>query len=270
MPDATHCKVFVSYGRSNAGELADALIETLAANGYQPWRDSREIPAGSPRTESIQQGLEDSQACVAILSPYSVRTFGSTGPGGEARGDSTQGDSICLNEIHAALQLNKPIVPAMAPVRELLQTLVVSQRPLDEGELELLTELHPETQLATALRALSAYVVADQEQGMARYRIFHRSLADWLTKPLRKGALHSVSRALGHARVADRLWAIFDAEPDELGNYGLAYLATHRHRVRRRGHPGAARVRGPARRQQLPGLPQPLPVANLPGRAGAS
>lgn len=588
MPNADNRKVFVSYGRSDASDLAGELLKALQENGYEPWRDTREIPAGSPWTEPIQQGLEDSGACVAILSPHSVRTFGSTEPGGEA-----QGDSVCLNEVHAAIDLKKPIVPAMAfpcaapflinhldyvdfthwkesaeklqtcierlvaglkdalagklhyrpwyrqlrpmdfsaflssrrkefvgrtwlfdellkwakdgvqstllivgdpgigksaivaelvhrnpdgrilayhccranvgetldpgrfvrnlaamiagrvpayasqlelpelrrrlnetacaqdpegafelgiveplqalgspddapllvivdaldeallgerrrgvtivdllrnlhatcptwlrlvattrkekpvlealaafkpqilkahdprnrrdiedyvkqrlrhdplhaalaasgrsendvarlvrkgargnflyarhaldalelpgtdiddldalppglanqyewffdrqfpteavfaPVRELLQTLVVTQRPLDEDELELLTDLDRETQLATALRTLSAYVAPEEDDDIVRYRIFHRSLSDWLTKPSRRGALHSVSRAIGHERVADRLWAAYEDDPEDLGDYSLTHLATHLGEVARKGSKSA-------------------------------
>jgi hypothetical protein len=124
---------------------------------------------------------------------------------------------------------------AFAPVQALLQTLVVSQRPLDESELQLLTGLDANAELLGALRVLSAYVAREEDGDAVRYRLFHRSLAEWLTRPSRRGALHTVIQRLGHAQVAEHLWTNYEAAPEELEAYGLEHLATHLAEVARNG-----------------------------------
>ena len=107
----TH-KVFLSYGRADASELADKLAHDLAQHTvanhprYIAWKDRIEIKAGGAWTDQLAAALRDVDIVVAILSPHAVRS--------RADGRST-GDSVCLDEISfARFGAQKPIVPAMA------------------------------------------------------------------------------------------------------------------------------------------------------------
>ena len=102
-------KVFLSYGRADAAEVADRLEADLARANFKTWRDTHEIRAGRAWEEKIKEGLVSSDAMVAVLSPHSVRTVGAPGP-------KVDSDSVCLDEIAFARYSvpRIPIVPAMA------------------------------------------------------------------------------------------------------------------------------------------------------------
>ncbi len=107
----TH-KIFLSYGRADASELADRLAHDLAQHTvanhprYTAWKDRIEIKAGGAWTDQLAAALHDVDIVVAILSPHAVRS--------RADGGST-GDSVCLDEISfARFGAQKPIMPAMA------------------------------------------------------------------------------------------------------------------------------------------------------------
>lgn len=88
-------RIFISYGRSDAGEVARQLAASLRETGYRPWLDVEEgIPPGSPFDSRIEAGIEASSALVALLSPGSVRR-----------------DSFCRRELLFARAHRKPILP---------------------------------------------------------------------------------------------------------------------------------------------------------------
>jgi len=101
-------KVFLSYGRADAADLADRLEADLVRADFKTWRDTREIRSGREWEEEIKKGLVSSDAMVAVLSPHSVRTVGAPGP-------KIDSDSVCLDEIAFARYSvpRIPIVPAM-------------------------------------------------------------------------------------------------------------------------------------------------------------
>jgi hypothetical protein len=112
MDDGGLKRVFLSYGRADASELADKLAHDLRHHAlgqhehYEVWKDRAEIKSGLPWTHQIVEGLRDAAAMVALLSPHAVRTQGS---------DPATTDSVCLDEIaYARFGAKKPIVPAMA------------------------------------------------------------------------------------------------------------------------------------------------------------
>jgi len=102
-------RIFLSYGRRDAKELANRLRKDLANNGYEVWQDTRRIKAGRRWDREIETALRHAQVVVAILSPHAVRRAGDP--------DNPDGtDSVCLDEIaFARFTLpNTQIVPVLA------------------------------------------------------------------------------------------------------------------------------------------------------------
>jgi hypothetical protein len=95
--------VFVSYGRSDAAEFVDRLVVELARHGFDVWRDTARIQAGSRWEDVLADAIDACDAVVAVLSPHAVRR--QTGGG-----DS---DGVCLDELSYARfgSAAKPVVP---------------------------------------------------------------------------------------------------------------------------------------------------------------
>jgi WD40 repeat protein len=102
-------RLFLSYGRRDAKELADRLAIDLTANGFAVWQDTCEIVTGTSWQHEIVDGLRSAQVVVALMTPHSVRTTGDSQ-------NPDQADSVCLGEIsHALFQPpTRPVVPVMA------------------------------------------------------------------------------------------------------------------------------------------------------------
>jgi WD40 repeat protein len=102
-------RLFLSYGRRDAGELAARLKADLEARGYEVWQDTSEIRGGSDWARTIEDGLRSTQIVLALLSPHAVRKS-------RQANSSDDLDSVCLDEISFArfTQPSKPIVPVMA------------------------------------------------------------------------------------------------------------------------------------------------------------
>jgi WD40 repeat protein len=102
-------RVFLSYGRRDASDLAGRLRADLRARGYDVWLDTERVRSGKDWNQQIQDGLRDTQVVVALLSPHSVRQTG-------AQGNPDDLDSVCLDEISFArfARPPKPVVPVMA------------------------------------------------------------------------------------------------------------------------------------------------------------
>ena len=73
MSEKRKTRLFLSYGRRDAAELANRLNVDLEALGYEVWRDTREIRAGKEWEEKISDGLRSTQVVIALLSPHAVR-----------------------------------------------------------------------------------------------------------------------------------------------------------------------------------------------------
>ncbi len=91
-------RVFISYGRADAQELADRLEADLKARGYDVWLDRSQMQSGQSWQEQIERAIEAADYFVAILSPHAVR----------------RPDGVCLDEISMARFTGKKIVPCMA------------------------------------------------------------------------------------------------------------------------------------------------------------
>ncbi|MCX8511999.1 MAG: TIR domain-containing protein, partial [Chthoniobacteraceae bacterium] len=101
-PSEERTKIFLSYGRRDAADIAERLHRDLTAAGFDVWRDTQEIRSGSQWQDEIEAGLRSAQVVVSLLSPHAVR-----------RGKD--GDSVCLDELAFARHSPPPtpIVPAM-------------------------------------------------------------------------------------------------------------------------------------------------------------
>jgi WD40 repeat protein len=102
-------RVFLSYGRRDARDLADRLRTDLEARGYDVWQDTERLRSGKDWNQQIEHALRDTQVLVALLSPHSVRQTG----GGNNPDDL---DSVCLDELSFARfsRPPKPVVPVLA------------------------------------------------------------------------------------------------------------------------------------------------------------
>lgn len=101
MPKA---KIFLSYGRRDSEEIAQRLKHDLEKLDYEIWIDRSEIKVGTAWMNQIANGLNSSQAVVALLSPHSVRVSGV---------DGADSDSICLDELAYARDCPGRILPVM-------------------------------------------------------------------------------------------------------------------------------------------------------------
>ena len=101
-------RLFLSYGRRDAEALAAQIEADLAAQGYEVWRDTRQIRSGKSWEREIEDGLRSTQLVVALLSPHAVRVAG-----GSNHPDDR--DGVCLDELSfARFACKVPIVPVMA------------------------------------------------------------------------------------------------------------------------------------------------------------
>lgn len=63
-------RLFLSYGRRDASDLANRLRADLKNRGYEVWQDTHEIRAGKEWEEQIADGLRSTQVVIALLSPH--------------------------------------------------------------------------------------------------------------------------------------------------------------------------------------------------------
>jgi hypothetical protein len=92
-----------------------------------------------------------------------------------------------------------PDTAAFEAVRPVLEALVAAETPLMRETLARVSGIHDEPALSAALRPLGAFLVHDE----SGYRIFHKSLTDWLTAPSRVGEDFYIESDRGKNRLAD-------------------------------------------------------------------
>src|SRR5215468_115094 len=66
-PPRVKARLFLSYGRRDASDLADRLRADLEARGYEIWQDTRRIRSGTEWEEEIKAGLRQTQVVLAVL-----------------------------------------------------------------------------------------------------------------------------------------------------------------------------------------------------------
>lgn len=92
---AVKVRIFISYGRRDAAELAVTLAKWLRSQGHEPWLDvEKGIPIGAPFDIRIEMGVSGSNLLIALLSPWSLRP-----------------ESFCRNEILFAQAMSIPVIP---------------------------------------------------------------------------------------------------------------------------------------------------------------
>jgi hypothetical protein len=167
-PTAALPKIFLSYGRSDAGELARKLTADLRAEGFEVWLDTSKIRAGEDWANQIADGLRSAQIVIALMSPHSVRT--------KHDAEGTDGvDSVCLSEIKYALfnPPPKPVVPVMA---------VPCEAPLDIYHLDYVEMSRwndSDSQYREGLQRLLAFIADARQKKGPRYRKWYHTLQPW-------------------------------------------------------------------------------------------
>lgn len=99
---AVPMRLFLSYGHPES-EICQRIYAALKEHGYDPWFDQSNIRTGDNWRVSIQEGVRNSSAVVACLSPHSVRERG-----------------VCLDELAIAVGVKGGNVHSvlLAPERE--------------------------------------------------------------------------------------------------------------------------------------------------------
>jgi WD40 repeat protein len=90
-------KIFISYGRNDAEELARKIASDLINLGHDIWLDKQQIRTGQHWEEKIENAILSHEIFISLLSPYAVR----------------RPDGVCLDEISMARFHNRKIVPVM-------------------------------------------------------------------------------------------------------------------------------------------------------------
>lgn len=87
--------VFISYGRRHSLAFASKLTNALGAKEITSWFDMNDIPLGVDFQEQIDQGIENADNFIFIISPHSVKS------------------EYCLREISLAVKYGKRIIPIL-------------------------------------------------------------------------------------------------------------------------------------------------------------
>ncbi len=95
--DIKSFKIFISYGRKDAEELANKIANDLTGFGHEVWLDKEQIKTGVSWEEQIEEAILSSEIFISLLSPHAVR----------------RPDGVCLDEISMARYNNRRIIPLM-------------------------------------------------------------------------------------------------------------------------------------------------------------
>ena len=90
-------RIFISYGRMDAEELARKIASDLTKLGHDVWLDKKEIKSGLAWEEQIEEAILSHDIFISLLTPHAVR----------------RPDGVCLDEISMARFHNRKIVPVM-------------------------------------------------------------------------------------------------------------------------------------------------------------
>jgi WD40 repeat protein len=89
-------RVFISYARKDAADLAQQLQKQIAKAGLEPWLDTSRIDGGAVWTKDIEQAIDGCDVALALLSPGSYQS------------------DICRAEQLRALRKGKRVIPILA------------------------------------------------------------------------------------------------------------------------------------------------------------
>lgn len=103
-PTTRGARVFLSYARGDASEIAARLYRDLQARGYDVFWDVEGIRGSQSWAHVLQDEIRRSQVVIALLTPLAVRRAGSPE-------SSDRKDSMCHNEILLAQDESRPVIP---------------------------------------------------------------------------------------------------------------------------------------------------------------
>jgi hypothetical protein len=98
-------RIFLSYGHDERLTDARQVKVDLERRGHTVWFDEDRLEAGRVWDAAIEQGLQHCDLMVLLMTPHSVRR--------RDERDPLSTDGYCLNELAAALQRNKVIIPVL-------------------------------------------------------------------------------------------------------------------------------------------------------------
>ena len=96
MPGKKAVRVFISYARKDAADLAQQLSHYLEKAKLVPWLDTSRIAGGAVWTKDIEQAIDSCDVALALLSPGSYQS------------------DICRSEQLRALRTGKRVIPILA------------------------------------------------------------------------------------------------------------------------------------------------------------
>ena len=98
-------KIFLSYGHDDYVHDARQIKSDLEKRGHKVWFDETMLRPGCDYERYIEEGLKWCDKVVLLMTPHSVRR--------RKLDDPSSMDGFCLNEISAAMDRNKLIVPVL-------------------------------------------------------------------------------------------------------------------------------------------------------------
>lgn len=128
-------RIFISYAREDARDIALRLYDDLKGAGHDAWLDLSEIDAGASWARDIEMAIEGADLVLALLSAGSYVS------------------DICRAEQLRALRKGKRLIPVLVQPD--------ADRPLHLENLNYLDFANP-AQYTTALRDLLAYITTGQ------------------------------------------------------------------------------------------------------------
>ena len=96
VPSRRPIKVFLSYARRDAIDLAARLNSDLSGKGFEVWQDTTRIPGGASWTLKIERAIDTHDVLLALLTPGSY------------------GSALCRAEQLRALRKRKRVIPIIA------------------------------------------------------------------------------------------------------------------------------------------------------------
>lgn len=93
-PSGAEQKIFISYGRADAFDFIERLVQDLKLHGLPVWVDLESIEQGGLFEVQIEQGIRECTVFTAVMTQRSVAD-----------------DSVCRDEVVYALNAGKRVVP---------------------------------------------------------------------------------------------------------------------------------------------------------------
>ena len=67
-------RIFISYARSDAGEVAEFLFQRLSDCGYEVWKDDHDIPLGTSFPRALSDALEEECEVLVLFSLAALKS----------------------------------------------------------------------------------------------------------------------------------------------------------------------------------------------------